>query len=411
MKLILDQLLSLGMEGLSPKDLKAHGAKIDPFLGQFKAREQGFVSLPRVSAQVLAVKQLAERLKGKFEDIVICGIGGSSLGAHCLRDTLKGPYWNMYGSPRLFVLDNLDLVEEVEKVIEHDKTLFIIISKSGLTPETMAQYFYFKEKVSRENFVFITDSENGELKDIANEMKIPTLDIPDNVGGRFSVLTPVGLLPAALMGIDIDELMSGASEMADSFMNKDFDLNLPFQLATVQYLLDWKHGIRMSVMMPYSTRLWTFADWYRQLLAESTGKRGKGLTPIRALGVTDQHSQVQLYNEGPNDKLLMFIEVEEAEGPTIPQVENEALSYLSGISFHKLMNTEKRATEQAITEYQKPNLTIKIPRVNERTLGQLFMLFEASIAFLGEYYSIDAFNQPGVERGKTLTKDLLSQQK
>ncbi|MFT7184148.1 MAG: glucose-6-phosphate isomerase [Oceanicoccus sp.] len=411
MELKLDQILALGMEGLSPSDLKAHANKIEPYLEQFKARGQGFANLPKVSAHVLAVKQMAERLKGKFEDIVICGIGGSSLGAHCLRDTLKGPYWNMHGSPRLFVLDNLDLVDEVEKVIDHDKTLFIIISKSGRTPEPMSQYFYFKEKVSRENFVFITDSEKGELRKIADELKIPTLTVPDNVGGRFSVLTPVGLLPAALMGIDIERMMEGAAKMADSFMSKEYDLNLPFQLATVQYLLDWKHGIRMSVMMPYSTRLWTFADWYRQLLAESTGKDGKGLTPIRALGVTDQHSQVQLYNEGPTDKLLMFIEVEEGSETVIPHVENEAMSYLSGVTFHQLMNTEKRATEQAVSEYRKPNLTIKIPRVDEYSLGQLFMLFEASIAFLGEYYSIDAFSQPGVELGKTLTKDLLSKQK
>jgi glucose-6-phosphate isomerase len=409
MQLNLHQLLSLGMEGLSPKDLKANADKIEPFLEQFKARGQGFASLPKVSAQVLAVKKLAESLQGKFQDIVICGIGGSSLGAHCLRDTIKGPYWNMHGSPRLFVLDNLDLVDEVEKVIDHDKTLFIIISKSGRTPEPMSQYFYFKEKVSRENFVFITDSEKGELRKIADELKIPTLDVPDNVGGRFSVLTPVGLLPAALMGIDIERMMEGASTMAESFNSKEFDLNLPFQLATVQYLLDWKHGISMNVMMPYSTRLWTFADWYRQLLAESTGKDGKGLTPIRALGVTDQHSQVQLYNEGPTDKLLMFIEVENGSDTCIPNVDNEELSYLSGVSFHKLMNVEKRATEQAVSEYKKPNLTIKIPQVDEYTLGQLFMLFEASIAFLGEYYSIDAFNQPGVELGKTLTKKLLSQ--
>jgi glucose-6-phosphate isomerase len=244
---------------------------------------------------------------------------------------------------------------------------------------------------------------------MAQQMQIPTLDLPRNVGGRFSVLTPVGLLPAALLGMDIDALLEGAQTMVDSMMNPEFDLNLPFQLATIQYLLDWQHGISMSVMMPYSTRLWTLADWYRQLLAESIGKDGKGLTPIRALGATDQHSQIQLYNEGPTDKLLMFIEVEEAGSATIPNIENPSLSYLSGVSFHKLMTVEKQATEQAVSDYKKPNLSIKIPKVDEFNLGALFMLFEASIAFLGEYYSIDAFNQPGVELGKTLTQDLLSQ--
>jgi len=405
----LTQLFSLGMDGLTPSELRAHGNKIVPFLEQFKSRGQGFPLLPKLSAQVLAVKQMADRLKGKHKNIVILGIGGSALGPNCLRDTIKGPLWNSYGSPRLFVVDNLDLVDEVEKAIDLDETLFIVITKSGRTPETMGEYFYFKNKVSKENFIFITDPKDGELRKIANDMQIPSMNLPSNVGGRFSVLTPVGLLPAALMGMDIEALLEGAQSMVDSMMNPEFDLNLPFQLATIQYLLDWKHGVSMNVMMPYSTRLLTFADWYRQLLAESIGKDGKGLTPIRALGVTDQHSQVQLYNEGPTDKLIIFIEVEEGSSTTIPKVENEALSYLSNVSFHQLMNVEKKATEQAVTEYRKPNLTIKIPRIDEYNLGQLFMLFEASIAFLGEYYSIDAFNQPGVELAKILTKDLLSQ--
>ena len=162
-------------------------------------------------------------------------------------------------------------------------------------------------------------------------------------------------------------------------------------------------------MMPYSTRLYSLADWYRQLLADSIGKEGKGLTPVRALGVTDQHSQLQLYNEGPKDKLIVFIEVEKEESPQIPKVGCKALSYLSGLSFHGLMNTEKRGTEQALTEYKKPNVTISIPEVSPYELGQLFMFFEAGIAFLGEYYRINAFDQPGVELSKKLTKQLLSQ--
>lgn len=410
MHLDLHQLLALGMSGLSPQELKLHEENIPRFLEQFKARQQGFIHLPKLTAQVLAVKQMAQRFEGKFKDIVVLGIGGSALGIHCLRDALKGPYWNAHGSPRLFVLDNLDLVDEVEKIIVPDETLFIVITKSGRTPETMAEYFYFKEKVSKENFVFITDPEGGELRRLAHSTGIPCLDIPTNIGGRFSVLSPVGLFPAALLGLDIEALLEGAQTMVDSFVQREFELNLPFQMATLQYLLDWTHGISMTVMMPYSTRLLSFADWYGQLLAESIGKEGKGLTPLRALGVTDQHSQVQLYNEGPTDKLLVFLEVEKGSGTRIPKVESPELSYLSELSFHKLMNTEKRATEQAVTTYRKPNISIKIPQLDEFHLGQLFMLFEASIAFLGEYYSIDAFNQPGVELGKTLTKDLLSQQ-
>ncbi len=405
----LESLIELGMDGLGSAALQAEGSKIPEFLNNFKAREQGFPQLPRSKAQLLAVKHLAMQLEGKFENIVVLGIGGSSLGITCLRDALKGPYWNMHGSPRLFVLDNLDLVDEIEKVIDPDKTLFVVISKSGKTPETMAQYFYFREKVSKENFVFITDPEKGELRRIGTADGISMLEIPQNVGGRFSVLTSVGLFPAALLGIDIEALMEGAEEMVSSFHNEEYHLNLPFQLAAVQYLLDWKHGIQMTVMMPYSTNLWTLADWYRQLLAESIGKEGKGLTPIRALGVTDQHSQLQLYNEGPTDKLLILMSLVENDSPSIPEVKNEAMSYLSGVSFHKLMNVEMRATAQALSQYKKPNIHIELPKLDAKELGKLLLLFEGSIAFLGEYYSIDAFNQPGVELSKKLTKESLTQ--
>lgn len=405
MQLNLENILG---RQLSLEDLQAEAHKIEPFLSQFKERGQGFYQLPKVKAQVLAVKQLAERLKNDFDDIVVLGIGGSSLGAICLRDALKGPMWNLHGDKRLFVLDNLDMAEEIEQVVNMDRTLFVTISKSGRTPETMAYYFYFREKVPARQFVFITDPENGELRKMGKEQGIPMLDIPTNVGGRFSVLTPVGLFPAAMLGMDIEALLDGAGEMAKRFLSTEMDMNLSFQLAAVQYLLEYKHGVVMSVMMPYSTRLWTLADWYRQLLAESIGKDGKGLTPIRALGATDQHSQLQLYNEGPMDKLLMLIEVAEDRSPKIPQVENEAMNYLSGVSFQELMNVERRATSQALTEYKKPNLTIEIERVDARTLGALFMLFEGSIAFLGEFYKIDAFNQPGVELSKQLTKQALS---
>ncbi len=411
MKLDLSSIIALGLDGLSYDSLKSHEEKIIPSIKLFNERGQGFTSLPKLKAPVLAVKEMAHNLKGKFKDVVILGIGGSALGINCLRDSLKGPYWNINGSPRVFVLDNLDMVDEVEKIIDLDETLFLVISKSGRTPETMGEFFYFKEKVSAKNFLFITDPTDGVLRKLSKEMRIATLDIPKNVGGRFSVLTAVGLLPAALMGIDIENLLDGADSMLASFQSEEFDLNFPFQIATIQYLLDWRHGISMNVMMPYSTRLQTFADWYSQLLAESIGKDGKGLTPIRALGVTDQHSQIQLYNEGPNDKLIMFIEVEEGSETSMPSIDVPDLSYLSNVSFHRLMNLEKKATEQALSEYKKANLTIKIPRIDEYELGKLFMLFESSIAFLGEYYSIDAFNQPGVELGKTLTKKLLSQSK
>ena len=406
-ELLIHNIVGLGEKGLSTEALHAEEAKISGFLKSFKAKGQNFPLLPKVKGPVLAVKELAEKLKGRFKDIVILGIGGSALGITSLRDALKGPLWNLDGKPRLFVLDNLDTVGELENMLDLDKTLFIVISKSGTTPETMAQFFYFREKVSKERFVFITDPKEGELRAIGKEYGIPMLTIPAEVGGRFSVLSPVGLFPAALLGIDIEELLAGAEKMATQFGETEWDLNLPFQLATVQYLLEWKQGVGITVLFPYSSRLASFADWYGQLLAESIGKEGKGITPLRGVGVTDQHSQLQLWTEGPNDKLILFLEVEKEKSPLIPKSTREKLAYLGGRSFHELMNSEKKGTEQALTEYGRPTATIRIPSLSARTLGELFMFFECSIAFLGEYYRVNAFDQPGVELGKKLTKKIL----
>lgn len=408
MKLHLDNIFNLDSNGLGIDLILAQATKLPEFFVSFNGRNQGFVNLPKVKGNILAAKNLAEKLKPKFDNIAILGIGGSALGITCLRDALLGTYWNYNMSPRLFVLDNLDVIEEFERTVDLDKTLFVVISKSGSTPETMAQFFYFKEKVSSSNFVFITDPEHGELRKMGLALNIPILDIPENVGGRFSVLSPVGLFPAAMLGIDLDALLEGASEIADLFKQPEAKLNLPFQLATVQYLLEWEHGVDMTVMMPYSSRLKSFSEWYAQLLAESIGKSGKGLTPIKALGVTDQHSQLQLYNEGPNNKLIIFIEIEDDSSPSLPNIQNETFEYLSDLSFGRLMHVEMLATESSLTQYNKPNIRISIPRLDEFNLGKLFMLFECSIAFLGEYYRIDAFDQPGVELGKKLTKKMLS---
>jgi len=408
MKLILDSLIGLGADGLHLAQLTAEGSKIPAFLDRFFERDQGFLNLPKTKSQVLQIKQVAEKVRGRFKYIVVLGIGGSALGVTCLMDALKGTYWNYSGLPRLFVLDNLDTVSEIEKIVDLDKTLFIVISKSGMTVETMAQYFYFRDKVSKENFVFITDAEGGELRRIGEEFGIPMLTIPENVGGRFSVLSPVGLLPALLLGIDIEEILAGAENMANLFTSTEFEINLPFQMASIQYLLEWNRGIDITVLMPYSSRLYALADWYRQLLAESIGKEGKGLSPMRALGVTDQHSVLQLFNEGPKDKLVCFIEVAEMDSPRIPINIGDEFNHIGGRGFHELMNIEKIATENAMNEYKKPNITIKIPQINEREIGEMIMFFECSIAFLGEYYRINAFDQPGVELGKKITRQLLS---
>ncbi len=412
--------------GLTKEEIAASGGKIAEYLEKIEARDQGFYKILDDAAPLEQVESFAQKVEGKFKDVVILGIGGSALGPICIQQSLTHLFGaNKAGIPKLHVLDNIDpaLITELEDVVELATTLFIVITKSGTTPETISQYLYFREKYQQaglsipEHFVFITDPEKGFLREVAREENITTFDIPENVGGRFSVLTPVGLLPARLLGLDIRKMIEGAKKIRDRFLSPDFEKNLPFQLANIQYLLD-KKGKPLNIIMPYAQKLIRLADWYRQLLAESIGKKFDnegnvvftGLTPINALGVTDQHSQSQLYNEGPNDKLIMFIEVERL-GPDlkIPKAHDKPeLDFLDkGITFNQLLTIEKEATAGSLTKNDRPNLTIKVDSLTEETLGELFMLFEASIAFLGELYNINAFDQPGVELSKKLTKEAL----
>lgn len=414
--------------GLSDKDLQKTASLLPEYLQKIKTRQQGFYEIIDNHHLIQEITDFSEQCSGKYNDIVILGIGGSSLGTICLQQSLKHLFENELEpktQPRLHVLDNIDpaLMHDILDIITLEKTLFIVVTKSGGTPETLAQYFYFRSKTdeasldAKKHFVFITDPHKGLLRQVANQEKIPSFEVPENVGGRFSVLTAVGLLPAKLIGIDIERLVLGAQFMREQFLSEEFENNLPFQIAAIQYLLG-KKGKIMNIMIPYSQKLIRFADWYRQLLAESIGKKldndGKvvhvGLTPINALGVTDQHSQSQLYNEGPNDKFFIFLHVEKP-GPEIliPNLhpDNEAVDYLNDVTFTKLLHTEMMGTIAALTQNDRPSITLGIQEVDAHNLGSLIMLFEAATAFLGEFYNINAFDQPGVELSKDLTKEML----
>lgn len=380
---------------------------IADYLEKIHARKQGFYECIDDHSVIEKINTYAATTANKYDHIVILGIGGSALGAICLQQSLT----HIFKAPKLHVIDNIDpiLIKELEDITELPKTLFIVITKSGTTPETLAQYFYFRDKVDqakldpKEHFVFITDPTKGTLREITSKDQIPTFDIPENIGGRFSVLTAVGLLPAKLLGLDIKKLIDGAKSMRDKFLSQNIEENLSYQIATIQNQLA-QNGKNITVLMPYAQKLIRFADWYRQLLAESIGKENKGLTPINSLGVTDQHSQSQLYNEGPNDKLIIFIEVENLG----PQIKIPHLLPNKELTFNTLLQIEKDATAASLTKNNRPNFTIKLDSVTEESLGELFMLFEGSIAFLGEFYNINAFDQPGVELSKQITKEALA---
>lgn len=409
----LSNLYKVGEEhSLNEEEFKATASKIPQYLENIFARELGFYKILDDEETIQKVKEFAKSVEGKYEHIVVLGIGGSSLGPVCLHKALGHMF--KQSRPTLHVMENIDpdFVSDLEEAIDFSKTLFIPISKSGGTAETLSEYFYYRSKIEKmglnpkDHFVFVTDPNVGWLREMGQKEEIPMFDIPPNVGGRFSVLTPVGLLPAALIGINIDELIAGAKLQRESFLSTNFEQNLAYQLAAIQYATS-RQGKNINVMYPYSQRLIALADWYKQLLAESIGKTEEiGITPVRAAGVTDQHSQSQLYMDGPFDKLIIFIKVEKFSKEVQIGYEEEG-HYLHNLTFNKLMHTELKGTADALTEKQKINMTIQVSEVNATTIGELFMLFEGSVAFLGEFYGINAFDQPGVELSKVLTKQYL----
>jgi glucose-6-phosphate isomerase len=397
----------------------------------------GFLELPDHRAlhqQTLEYVKRARARQGedRLTDVVVLGIGGSALGPIALRTALRPPQWNLLddaargGYPRLHVLDNVDPINISALLSRLDlrKSLFIVTSKSGGTAETMSQYLVVRGRLdeelgeggARDRLVFVTDPEKGALRAIARKEGIAALDIPANVGGRFSVLTPVGLLPAALIGIDTFELLSGAAEMRTKCASGALQKNIAGTFAALQYLSDTKHGRHIDVLMPYSDALRDMAAWFVQLWAESLGKHreagdaGVGPTPLAALGATDQHSQVQLFMEGPPDKTVTFIAVEQvSDDVVIPKLHPDIpeLAYLGGHRLGELLDIERRATAGALARRNRPNMTLELETVDPFHVGALFMFLELATAYAGQLYGVNAFDQPGVELGKQFTYAML----
>lgn len=379
------------------------------------------------------VKEYASLVRGRFENILVLGIGGSALGGIAVTEALLKPYWNLLtpeqrdNYPRIFFLDNIDpdSMNSLLDMLDLKRTLVNVITKSGSTAETMSQFMIVKDRLEKElgedeyrkNVVATTDRQTGVLRQIAEQEGYKTFVVPDDVGGRFSVFSAVGLVPIALVGLDIDEIMNGIKDMDLALKNTDINENIAAQGALIQYLMDVKKGKNLSVMMPYSSRLKYVSDWYVQLWAESLGKdtdkQGNhvhiGPTPIKALGATDQHSQIQLYNEGPNNKIITFIRVGEFDTVLeIPRIfEYTGIGYLGGKTINDLINAEADSTRVSLSDYARPTVTITIPKVDGYNLAQLLYMLEVQTAIAGELYNIDTFSQPGVEQAKNYTYALM----
>ena len=383
----------------------------------------GFFYLPYDTKIKEDIKKTALAIRDKFENFVVIGTGGCALGTIALHRALAHPYYNLLPdnkrkAPRLFVLDNPDpaAAAGIFDIIDIKKTCINIISKSGETPETAAFMKIFwkkmlaqmKEEKLKEHVIITTDRINGPLRPLAAKYNLVSFAVPDNVGGRFSVLSAVGLLPLAVCGVNIDELLKGAAYMDTMVSDGTIWNNPAYMSAVLHYISAVRHKRNISVMMPYADALKDVTGWYAQLLAESLGKKfsrdGRiincGITPVKALGASDQHSQIQLYMEGPYDKVITFIKVEKfREDVDIPSNfnESEALGYLSGYKLSALLNAEQSATQQALTDSQRASITITLPEISEFTMGQLIYLLEVQAAFLGELYNVNAYDQPGAQ--------------
>ncbi len=424
----------VGEKGIQEQEIAAIAGEIEDAEKAMAAKRANggmdWRDLPYNQDQVVEdILEYAAWAKGEFDAFVVLGIGGSALGPIALQQALNHPYYNELpvekrgGWPKFYVADNVDPERLVYlfQTIDPAKTLFNVTSKSGGTSETMSQFMIIKsmleEKLGKEeaakHIVCTTDAEKGNLRPICDQEGYKSFVIPAGVGGRFSELTPVGLLPAAMTGIDIKELLAGAAYMDEQCKEEDTYRNIGHMYGILSYLA-MKQGKNIQVMMPYADSLKYMADWFAQLWAESLGKKYNndgqevfaGQTPVKALGVTDQHSQVQLYAEGPFDKMIVFLGVDQyREEIVIPKIYGEipSLGFLGGASHSQLIQTEQMATEYALLKAGKMNMTLTVPQVNAFTMGELLYLFEVATAFAGELLQINAFDQPGVEGGKNAT--------
>jgi glucose-6-phosphate isomerase len=420
------------VHGLKSSEIKvAHPVALGALAGFRKVMEEGryggFPHLPFQTEVIRAIEDFAARVRGSFDTVCLVGIGGSALGAWALDCGLRGPHpvqraWSP-GHPRLVVLDNVDpaLTAAALESMKPARTLAVVVAKSGATAETAATFLILRDWLgpgARKRIVAVTSENRGDLKALADREKIPAFHIPENVGGRFSVLSPAGLVPAALIGINIRKLARGAAEMTHSAWLPDLAQNVALRSALMHYLVWTRKNKPIQVAFPYANRLWGTAFWFRQLWAESLGKartrKGElvhvGQTPVAALGTTDQHSQVQLYMEGPNDKVYTFWKVARpADAGRIPRARLglEGFDYLAGQSLAKLLDAEQRATAAALHANHRPSCEFTLDRLDEEHLGAFLQLLEFQTAFLGEMLDVNAFDQEGVELGKKFTFGLM----
>lgn len=414
------------LKAFRPESLRAARLIAD----QRAAGKLPYIDLPTKTKDARIIIDRAMRAREQFDTVVVLGIGGSALGTIALRDALTNASHNFLppkkrGGMKLLVLDNIDpdYFGETLDRLDLKNSVFNVISKSGSTAETAAQFLIvaqaLKDRIGRnwtKHLIVTTDRSEGSARALADELRLDSFIVPAGVGGRFTVFSPVSLLPAACAGIDILALLAGARAARRSIDRAPGEAieSVAYRFGALSYLLDRKKGKRMIVMMPYSSKLYMISYWFRQLWAESLGKEtaidgatvNTGQTPINALGATDQHSQLQLYLEGPFDKVVLFIELTRfAREMKIPSLFSTypAFEYLGGKSLNRLLSVEKESVAYALTKKNRPNMTFKLESASPEAIGALLFTLQSATSFAGALYNVDPYDQPGVELGKIFT--------
>src|SRR5574340_355915 len=408
----------IGEKGISEKQIEGIKTTVHDIDKRIKAKEfpeLAFIDL--LEQDTAEIKKIASDVRGKSENFLILGIGGSALGPRAILEALS-PFHNLDKKPKVFVYDNVDprTLHRILSLADLKKTAVNVITKSGSTAETIASFMILWDKMNNavsdptKNFIAITDPEKGSVRKIANEKGFRTLSIPQGVVGRYSVLSPVGLLLAEVIGIDSGEMLKGARDIHSKCADAEIWKNPAYLFGTLLYLMEREEKRNINVLIPYADGLKPTAEWFCQLWAESLGKSGLGLTPYPSLGTTDQHSQLQLWMEGPEDKVVVFIKVNDyGVDFEIPRVfkDEEGTNYLGGHTLSELIKAEQGSTELALSKIKRPNMTISIPKIDAYHMGQLFHFFEVVTAFSGFLYGVNPFNQPGVEEGKNFTYGMM----
>jgi glucose-6-phosphate isomerase len=408
---------------ISAEKRDSYGGLWHKLLGKMHDQVSGFYNAvidPELS-QVAASQALAKKIleQKNLKNCLFIGIGGSSLGPMCLIDSLKHLstthiQFHFFENP-----DPIDWTYRIKNLNPHE-TFVCVVTKSGTTYETlsifMLAYDWLKRSLgpnqAAKQTVAITDPGRGELLEFAQKENIATLAIAPSVGGRYSVFTPVGLFAASLAGLNVEQFLAGAKKIRDYCEKATPEKNLFITWTHALHSLEVTHPTH--VMMPYSTPLRLLANWWVQLWAESLGKDGKGFTAIPSLGAIDQHSMLQLLRDGPNNKVIWFVNVQDFKVKVpVPSLNFKVKSFdlLEGQELGSILDTEFRAVQKVMTNQKRPHLQIQLDSISEESMGACFFIFSMLTAYMGEVLHVNPFDQPGVEEGKVYIRETLVRKK